>query len=229
MKLEDIKKLSRKEFAERYPFVQVRDWDRETLKTFKATYGENGEPQLYFYTDSNSGWNNLLLIWAENVRKVLETMPKDSWDSFYIVDLKQKYGLLDLTLNGYLEEPYDKINEYCSMLRHLSEFFCPVCDNFGIAGKKNLVSYKSRGSWIEYYCRKCAKKITYQNIKDYGIKKDYFLKWLHSNPHFNMYKDIFNQEWERNVGSWKYSITTWDSDGKHRKEIDCREFFKDIV
>ena len=82
------------------------------------------------------------------------------------------------------------------------------------------------GGWISYYCRDCAKKETWHDIKAYGIKTEYFKKWLHSNPHFNMYKDIFNQDFTRVSGDWFVRLGTYSNGKETFRKIDCHELIE---
>ena len=137
MTLNEIKKLSPNEFAERYPFVQRRAWDKEKMEYYldywteedeavKCGYRKAGEPCLEFYNDWH-GWTDLLLCWAEKVREVFITMPKKTQDALYITELKEKYGSIRMLLTGIVEKPFDKINQYNYMLEHLSQYTCIYC------------------------------------------------------------------------------------------------------
>lgn len=232
MKLNDIKKLSRQEFVERYPFVQRRDYFTgkplfwvEDDEAVKSGYQKTGDPCLEFYTDDWNGWNDILLCWAEKVREVFIQMPKESQDALYITDLKEKYGYLRIYLSGWLKEPFDKINDYCSMVESLSKYKCYSCGHLGVSGKKSYVSYCSTSGWVMYLCKTCAKKDTYRWIKDYGIKKEYIEKVEKANPHINLYKSVFNQDWERYSGKGYTTVSTYE-DGK---KITRKLYFKDLL
>lgn len=234
MTLQDIKKLNRFEFAERYPFVRTRIWNSDTMSYDLGTYSRDiedfikkGEPMLEFFTDDWHGWNSLLLCWAEKVKAVFDTMPKEVQDQIYIIELKEKYGSLRISLTGLINPPYDKINEYNTMLEHLSIFTCIHCGKIGKAGKKNLVSYKSNDYWITYACRKCAKEITYKDAKEYKIKPEFELKCKCKGK--NPLNVIFKEEdWHRYSGDWFTRIQSYDGEWKTTR-LNCHELIEEMM
>lgn len=243
MTIQEIKKtLSPHEFAERYPFLHVRKWDpvkQEYFKDYwtseddavKCGYKKLNEPVMAFYQNDFYGWNSLILCWAEKVREVFLNnsdgkIPEDVW----VTDIKEKYGQLRISFGGRFDAPYEKINEYTYMAEHLSYFVCYYCGHIGrSSNEKKLIAYRNAGGWIGYQCRKCAKRNSWQDIREYGISEDYFKKWLHSNPHFNMYKDIFNQEYERDEGDWFARVTTYEGDTETEHKYDCRELIEGLL
>ena len=236
MKIQDIKKLTPHEFAERYPFLQLRRWDPETGTYSLGFWSEEdgnirhniGDPIMMFYKDDFHGWNSLILCWAEKVREVfINNGDGKIPDDIFLADIKEKYGSLRISFNYVFKAPYEKINELTSMAEHLSKYCCYQCGHIGrTSNEKKFVSYYSKGYWISYQCKKCAKKKSWQNIKGYGIEPEYFRKWLHSNPHFNMYKDIFNQEFTRVSGDWFVRLSTYSNGKETFRRIDCHELIE---
>lgn len=240
MKISEIKKLTPHEFAERYPFLQRREWDfdkREYHKDYwkpeddavKSGYKKVDEPVMEFYQDDFHGWNELILCWAEKVREVfLNNGDGKIPDNIFLTDIKEKYGTLRISFNYgvYFKPPYEKIDELIYMAEHLSKYWCYGCGHIGrSSNERKLVSYRT-GGWISYCCRDCAKKESWHDIKAYGIKDSYFKKWLHSNPHFNMYKDVFDQDYTRVSGDWFAEITSYEN-GKHiHHRYDCHELIE---
>lgn len=236
MTINEIKKLTPHEFAERYPFLQLRKWDPETRTYSLGFWSEKdgnirhniGDPIMMFYKDDFHGWNSLILCWAEKVREVFINngdgkIPND----IFLTDIKEKYGSLRISFNYGFKAPYEKINELTSMAEHLSYYWCYCCGHIGrTSNEKKLASYCSKGYWISYQCKKCAKKKSWQNIKEYGIEPEYYKKWLHSNPHFNMYKDIFDQDYERYEGDWFVRHTKGQGENKTNYVYDCHELIE---
>lgn len=238
MKIEDIKKLTPHEFAERYPFLQLRKWNTEKEAYYKAYwkadddavksgYQETGNPVMVFYKDDFYGWNSLILCWAEKVREVFINNIRKIPNEIFLTDIKEKYGSLRISFNYGFKAPYEKINELTAMAEHLSYYWCYCCGHIGrTSNEKKLASYCSKGYWISYQCKKCAKKKSWQNIKEYGIEPKYYRKWLHSNPHFNMYKDIFDHDYERYEGDWFVRRTEWQDENKTNYVYDCHELIE---
>lgn len=207
MKLDEIKKLSKKEFAERYPFVQMRTWPKGEL----AFDDETGEPTLEFYVDNWAGWNDILLCWAEKVKPVYDKLPKDIQDQFYISQLKEKYG--DMRL--YTSINIDDIDYYTRMVEHLSTFTCYQCGHLGKSSNgKKLIIWRTRGYWVSYMCKKCARKFMFKDIQHYGRKPG----WTN--------KMIFDQEWSREEGDWFSRWTSYKDGKKETKAYDCRELLE---
>lgn len=241
MKINEIKKLTPFEFAERYPFLQFRRWDRDERKYYKDYwtaedesvkdgYRKIDEPVMEFYRDDFHGWNELILCWAEKVREVfLNNGDGKIPDNVWLTDIKEKFGTLRISFNYGVnfKSQYSKINDLTYMAEHLSAFWCYYCGHIGrSSNEKKLVTYRSKGYWISYCCRDCAKKNSWQNIKLYKIKDSYWKKWLHSNPHFNMYKDIFNQDYERESGDWFVRLKSYDGEKETSRIIDCHELIE---
>lgn len=240
MTVSEIKKLTPQEFAERYPFLQHRGWNGEKNEYFKdywtkdddavkSGYRKVDEPVMMFYQDDFHGWNELILCWAEKVREVfINNGDGKIPDNIWVSEIKEKYGSLRICF-GIFKAPYEKINALTRMAEHLSPYVCYRCGHIGRSSNdKKLVTYRSKDLWISYRCKKCAKKETYRDIKTYGIGTEYFKKWLHSNPHFNMYKDIFNQSFEREEGDWFGRVIEYAKGEEISHRYDCHELIEGI-
>lgn len=239
MTVNEIKKLSPKEFAERYPFLQHRRWDSEERKYYKDYwkaeddivkdgYRKIDEPVMEFYRDDFRGWNDLILCWAEKVREVfINNGDGKIPDNVWLTDIKEKYGKLRISFGGFFKTPYEKINDLTHMAEHLSNYVCYYCGHIGkSSNEKKLVTYRSRGYWIDYKCKQCAKKDSWANIMRRGIKPSYYEKWLRSNPHFNLYRSIFDSGWERENGDWFVRLRTYSNGKETFRKIDCHELFE---
>lgn len=209
MKLNEIKKLSRKEFADRYPFVHTRFWNRDKMEYELGYYDEDigydikkGDEVLEFYGNWH-GWNDLLLCWAEKVREVFITMPKSSQDNLYIVEMKEKYGSLRMSLTGIIQSPYDKINEYIYMLEHMSRFTCLYCGKITKSSNGKKIFSWSNGYYSPCICKKCA-------------KKEYF-KEKHKIPFKSCYR--------KNEGTWFTYLVKYSNKPTNYK-YNCKELFE---
>ena len=213
MHLSEIKKLSRKDFAERYPFFKM--YDCTGVEDKPLVYGEEdltvsgtakvGDPMTYFYVGYFGGWSDVICLWAEHVRECL--IEQNSLDKFRVFEIKEKFGRLRIDYVGPVNE---KIREYSHMLEHLSEFVCYECGHIGRVNEKNMVSYLNDEYHITYRCRDCAKKSSYNNSR-YGL-----------------YSKAFDQKWKRNGGSWKTTIITCDQHGKFKKVLDCHKLLMEV-
>lgn len=232
MTLKEIKNLTEKEFAERYPFLQCRSWEPETRTYSLGFWSEEdgsirhniGDPMMMFYKDGFYGWNNLILCWAEKVREV--ALEKDILNDIWVSDIKEKYGTLRIYFNYSIPE----IDDLVYMAEHLSRYICYKCGHIGrSSNEKKLVIYRSRGFWVSYQCKKCAKKESWMAIKDYGVTDSYFKKWLHSNPHFNLYKSIFDSDYKRETWDWYVRITSYYKGEESRRLLDCHKLFEGML
>lgn len=231
MVLSELKKLNRKELVERFPFLQARNWKGE-LAFYDEDIGDDiktGDPILEGGAN-NWGWNDIVLCWAEKVKPYFDKMPKETQDRFYITELKEKYGGMRLYLTGEPIGPYEKISEYTHMIEHLSYYTCIHCGKItkNSNGKK-LIHWSTTGYWDAYYCKQCAKKQIYRDVKTYGIKDEYFKKWLHQKPfNCNILNQIFNEDFIREEGDWFSRITRYDKEGEHHLKYDCHELLEGV-
>lgn len=226
MTLEEIKKLSRKEFGERYPFVIVRKYiknENDEWSIQKSYWEEDdpgigikkGDPCLEFYADIWGGWSDILLCWAEKVKPIFDSMPKETQDVFYIEQLKEKYGDMRL-YTPHLKEPFDKINDYTTMAEHLSTFTCLHCGHLTKSSNgKKLFVWSTRGGWISLYCKKCARKFMFKmsNLAKESAKKP-------SN------KTLFNNLYKKIEDKWEIELKTFYKGGTTTRVLDSRELFE---
>lgn len=236
MTLEEIKKLSRKEFGERYPFVIVREHvkDEESGKwVLRKSYWEEdqpeedikkGDPCLEFYIDDWYGWNDILLCWAEKVKPIFDQMPKETQDAFYIEQLKEKYGDMRLYVPR-LEEPFDKINDYTTMVEHLSTYTCFQCGHLTKSSDgKRLFTWSTTGYWVSLFCKKCARKFMFRN--PYRKDKKTFLTCLRSHPHFNLNNHVFDELYRKVEGKWEIILERYSKEGTTRRILNSKELLE---
>ena len=208
MKLNELKKLSKKELAERFPFLQMRDYHGNL-----AFDDETGEPILEGGVH-DWGWNDIILCWAEKVKPIYEKMPKDARDQFYVSQLKEKYGDMRLYLSCYPTGPFEKISEYTTMVEHLSTFTCINCGHISKSSDgKKLFAWSTKGGWITITCKKCAKNVMFRSKYRNGRGKM-------SN------KQVFNRLYGKIEGDWFARITRYARVGNETYKYDCRELFE---
>lgn len=139
-----------KELFEKYPYAFSHySWTGETC------YDENNEP--YSLDEClPKGWSKLFWLCMKELREPLEKAGQ--LNTFYFLQVKEKYGELCLYNNGSTEEVLDIIRKY----EYLSQFICDVC------GKPaNIQTY----GWIENICNNCFnerknhEKYKYDEIK----------------------------------------------------------------
>jgi hypothetical protein len=225
MTLSELKKLDRKELAKRFPFLQSRNWKGE-LTFYDEDIGDDikiGDPILAGGADT-WGWNDIVLCWAEKVKPYFDKMPKETQDNFYISELKEKYGSMRLYLTGEPTGPYEKISEYTHMVEHLSYYTCIHCGKLSKSSNgKKLLTWRSAGYWVAYFCKNCAKKRLYEDIKNYGVND----KWKNSHKK-GLIKSIFKDEYFREEGDWFSRIIKYDKDGEYHLKYDCHELLEGV-
>lgn len=252
MKLNEIKKLSRKEFAERYPFVQMRDihgdlsyYDEDILfskevdsveeteegfprinVTLRRRDIHKGDPILEFYLDDFFGWTDILLCWAEKVKPIYDSMPEETKKHFYVTEAKEKYGDLRLYLSGYPHGLYPKILEYTNMVEHLSGFTCNQCGKITKSSNgKKLMTWQHPGGWVTFSCKKCAKIDFYRRVKHSGLSEEFQRKCIH-----NCLSPV-NVAWHQSgykkiEGDWFARLTWYKKDKKINVAYDCHELLE---
>lgn len=132
----------------KYPFLYPRNvWTGKKVFTF------------YEYTMFDfmpKGWRKAFgLTFCEELKEALHKLPKDELKSFWIYDIKEKYGTLRISCTWYTKEIDDVISKY----EKLSQKTCINC------GKPAEVI--TRG-WISPYCKECIPN----NEKYDPIKED---------------------------------------------------------
>lgn len=209
MKLNELKKLDKKELVERFPFLQMRDYHGKP-----AFCDETGEPILEAGAN-DWGWNDIILCWAEKVKPIYEQMPQDAKDQFYVSQLKEKYGDMRLYLSCYPTGPFEKISEYTTMVEHLSTFTCINCGHISKSSDgKKLFAWSTRGGWITITCKKCAKKAMFRDT--------YITRGKMTNS--QMFKHLYGKI----KGDWFARITRYSRVGNETYKYDCRELLEDM-
>ena len=207
MKLNELKKLDKKELVERFPYLQMRDYHGDP-----AFDDDTGEPILEGGANS-WGWNDIILCWAEKVKPIYEQMPQDAKDRFYVTQLKEKYGDMRLYLSGYPTGPFAKISEYTTMVEHLSTFTCIRCGHITKSSdNKKLFAYSTRGGWITITCKKCA-------------RKDMFRDRYRLHDKMTNHQE-FKQMYKKITGDWFARVTRFSKEGDENYKYDCRELLE---
>lgn len=115
----------------------------------------NDNDYMYEYSSLDqmpSGWRIAFgEDWARDVQDVLNKLPKEERDEVYVMDIKEKYGFLDVNFNYYSEELYAVLEKY----KKLSRRICVGC------GKP---ATKISWGWICPWCDTCSKMIRAETI-----------------------------------------------------------------
>lgn len=215
MKLSEIKKLSIKEFAERYPFAQVRNYKDELCYYEEdSEYHKKGDPILEFGPNNGfGGWTDLLYCWAEKVKPYYDKLSKKVKESFHITELKEKYGDMRLYLSCF---PTEEIKKYTDMAEHLSTYTCLNCGHLTKSSNgKKLFIWRTKGHWVSYNCKDCAKKWLRNDNKDYNIKMDK-----------EEFKQFFSDSYKKVEGDWFARFTCYNKEETKLIAYDCRELLE---
>lgn len=112
-------------------------YNTEEIKYLKMMYSwVNSVPE---------GWQDLFMCFVTEAREIL--LKNNSLDSFFISDVKEKFGKLEIYHNSPLEE----IDKLTDEIRNLSEKTCICCGN-----EATQVS----NGWISPFCDVCVEKVT---------------------------------------------------------------------
>ncbi len=144
-------KEENKKLCDKYPFLT---WYGNPLY---SGYSEKGEPDYSFTWEDEipEGWRKAFCpqMWDE-LKEILEK--HNCLDSFKLIQLKEKWGVLRIYDNGAPKEAYDEIEAWEAKYEKLSKEACIKC------GKP--AKYLSAG-WISPWCEDCAKEINDAVIK----------------------------------------------------------------
>lgn len=180
-KEKDLEKDNNYKLCERYPY----------LKPHNAWTGEVCEDYDYTYTVANGlpiGWRCLFLQLCEDIREPL--INAGMLDSFYFLQVKEKYNTLRAYCNGAPETVHDIIDKYSVM----ASYVCTRC------GKP--ATCETQG-WIASYCDDCWKDcVRHERIKWIKFKSYYKVNGFKNGEHYE--KTIsFEDEWNRYLDNCK--------------------------
>lgn len=124
----------------KYPFLVPRD----------VFTGEEDECYDYSYTymdDIPDGWRAAFgEQWASDVQDAINKMPAEERNRTYVLQLKEKYGMLTQYFSHYTDELRAVIQKYSI----ISSRICIDCGE---------PATKISQWWISPYCNECAEKI----------------------------------------------------------------------
>ena len=63
-------------------------------------------------------------------------------------------------------------------------------------------------------------------LKEYGIKDSCLKKWIRANPHYNLYKSIFNEDWIKEEGDWISRVIKYINGEEIFYQYDCHELIE---
>ena len=134
------------QIIQKYPFLQCFDYCGNSI------LDDNGIPYTMLL---GNGWDKLILLFSEELLPIYNKMSEESKKEFFITDIKEKWGLLDISLSCYNDEIIDLISKY----EHLSKFVCPVCGSVKLHFDKSE-PYYYKNSFGSKLCKKCDKDET---------------------------------------------------------------------
>ena len=211
MKLSELKQLTNNELAERFPFIIVREWNGELAKDKKGEY--------YLEINGMNGWRDLLLCWAEKVKPIYDSLDENLKKNFYLLEVKEKWGVLRVDTTCI---PTRKVDEYNSMVEHLSEWACIKCGKITKSSNgKELITYH-QGRNVELpFCKECCKLEVAEDLRNYPMC---IQPWI-----VNAKKPLkaFYSTLKRETGSWYACFKRWKPDGTTEYvKYDCRELLE---
>jgi len=138
-----------KEILAKWPFLEHRN--------LYSGEGYKGE-ERYYSTDWNdwdgTGWEKIWKLFITKLGAIWEKLPDDDYKKkFQILDTKEKYGTLRVSLSGYTEKMMDL--EWA--LEHESRYICINCGKQPKDSKGHRFIWTSHG-WIMPFCKECARK-----------------------------------------------------------------------
>jgi hypothetical protein len=96
-----------------------------------------------FWIDDS--WYDLIYNLSDSINNIISLMPQDKQLDYFVVQIKNKFGLL----RYYLNKSTPEINELISLAENESYFIC-----YGCSGKIEEESKKD--SWNVNHCNKCS-------------------------------------------------------------------------
>ncbi|MCF0124808.1 MAG: hypothetical protein HUJ68_03475 [Clostridia bacterium] len=128
----------------------------------------SGEPlpdyDYYFTERSDWGWRRIFDEVCDTILNDYKRWTEKERSQFHIYDVKEKFGMLRIS-TSYSSE---NINKAISIAEFKSELVCQNCGKTEKDKKGNYIYYKSKGYWIKYRCKDCAKK---EDIEGKAINK----------------------------------------------------------
>jgi len=88
-------------------------------------YEENFE--IFWGFECGEGWYELIETLIQDIENWYKENQPDEWETFKIIQIKEKYGSLRFYVGGTFEEVHDMIDEAEKKSYHI----CEVCGDYG--------------------------------------------------------------------------------------------------
>lgn len=161
------------------------------LKIHNAWTGEVEEPYDYTYTEADSlpkGWRRLFLQLCEDIREPL--IKANLLDSFYFLQVKEKYNRMECYNNGAPEEVHRIIGKYSVMASY-------ICTNCG-----KPATFETDG-YIASYCDDCWKDCVRHERGE----------WIKFKPYYKV------SGWNKTEGRYEKTISFEDEWNHYLKSL----------
>lgn len=220
MKLNEIKKLNKKQLVERYPFIQLRDYKGDLCYYDEDDeWNKAGEPIIVLL---DNGWRDLLLCLCEKIKNEYDKITITERENFYIVECKEKYGTLRIYPSFYCN---DVINTYIWMAEYLSGYICQKCGKLTTSSNgKKLFSWRYKEPYISFFCKECSRRIFANRVGQLGQKLQ---------KKYGKTKSPINNYWKDNVikesAGWKINVKHFANGEDYIIEQDCHDLFKELI
>lgn len=119
------------------------DNSKKLIEDFPLLYRKNN------YFECGNGWFTILYILSKNLEKIIEKQEEKEkaegfQNSFYAVQVKEKYG----TLRFYMSVETEEMSQFIREAEKFSSCTCELCGNKGKLINKN--------HWYSTRCEVCA-------------------------------------------------------------------------
>jgi len=120
------------------------------FKFIKPDYTLKNNLMAFGY-ECDSGWNKLIEDCFKDIDQYIKTYRKELYDTFEILQVKEKYGELRI----YTSDETPTISTIIDYYMYKSRVTCEVC------GKEGQTCH--RGSWYKTLCEEHAKELEYES------------------------------------------------------------------
>ena len=137
--------------------IRLDKREKEIMKKFKHLFKYKDDLKkslMQFGFECDSGWYDLIERTLERISKIVK---EKKMDGFYIVQIKEKFGLLRIYYeveNEYKVEDLNKIDDIIQNAIKESANTCELC-----GATENVHRWICSSFWIKTLCDKCASEI----------------------------------------------------------------------
>ena len=102
---------------------------------------------FYLFFECDTGWSQIIKEMLDEIQGLVDSDP-ETYADLNLVELKEKWGILRVTLMPYL----DKISNIVVKYEKKSSHVCERC------GNKGELRSRSKGGWLKTLCNTCFKE-----------------------------------------------------------------------